>query len=234
MLTICIGFDPHEAIAFNVLAHSITRRASKPVKIIPLRLDQLGEIFTRPKSPEQSTEFTYTRFLTPYLAEGGTSLFLDSDMLCLCDIYELDACPSRAGEENCDVRVVKHDYTPNPSNKFRNQKQTAYPCKNWSSLMLFHGWRQPVRNLTPDYVNTASAMDLHQFKWAESVGELPLAYNHLVGEYAPNPRAKIIHYTRGGPWFKNFENCEFAKEWFDEFQDMCHCETYDLFRKRTI
>ena len=233
-LTVCIGWDPHEAIAYNVLAHSIQRRASRPVKIIPLRLNQLSDIFTRTRSPDQSTDFTYTRFLTPYLAGGGMSLFMDCDMLCLCDIYELVDYKLEAWEENSDVRVVKHDYTPNPSNKFLNQPQTIYPCKNWSSVMLFNGWRQPVKNLNPAYINTASAMDLHQFKWAQSVGELPPEYNHLVGEYQPNSRAKIVHYTRGGPWFKGFENCEYAKEWFDEFQDMCHCETYDLFRKKIV
>ena len=232
MLKVFIGYDPHEAIAYNVLAHSIQRRASQPVAVIPLRLDQLSHIYTRPRSPDQSTDFTYSRFLTPHLAREGLSIFMDCDMLCLCDIYEL----TELARQNwaTDVWVVQHDYTPNPANKFLNQKQTTYPCKNWSSLMVFNGYRYPVRDLTPNYVNTASSMDLHQFKWANSIGSLPKEYNHLVGEYPSTYKEKIIHFTRGGPWFKGFEHVDYAAHWFHEFEDMCACENYTSFKRKTI
>jgi hypothetical protein len=234
LLKVFIGFDQHESIAYNVLAHSIQRRASKPVAIIPLRLEQLGHIFTRPRSPDQSTDFTYTRFLTPYLAGSeGISIFLDCDMLCRCDIYELETFV-KADWYN-DVCVVKHDYTPNPAKKFLNQKQTIYPCKNWSSLMVFNGHRTPVKRLTPEYINTAPAMDLHQFKWAQNVGELPKEYNHLVGEEGySGHNAKIVHYTRGGPWFKGFEHCDYSTHWFAEFEDMCACKNYNSFKRKTV
>jgi len=231
MLTVCIGYDPHEIIAYHVLAHSIMARASKPVRIMPIMLSQLKGIHDRPRNPEQSTDFTYTRFLTPWLSDyEGTSIFLDADMLCLTDIYELHELASK--DLYKDVLVVKHDYTPNPANKFLNQKQTTYPMKNWSSVMVFNGHRMGNRNLTPEYVNTASAMELHQFKWTseDNIGELPAEWNHLVGEYAPNPAAKIVHYTRGGPYFKGHENCEYSEHWFKEFEEMCHCETYSMFR----
>lgn len=234
MLNVYIGYDEHEIIAYHVLAHSIMRRASAPVAIHPIMLSQLKGTFNRPRSTNQSTDFTYARFLTPWL-DGfkGVSLFMDCDMLCLTDIYELfDYAQSSNLYE--DVLVVKHDYTPNPDNKFLNQPQTLYPCKNWSSLMLFKGYRMSVRGLTPAYVNSAPAMDLHQFKWAQAVGSLPPEWNHLVGEYDPNPNAKIVHFTRGGPWFKNFEQCEYSKEWFDELQHMLHAETYDMRRKNTV
>lgn len=234
MLKVFIGYDPHEAIAYNVLAHSIQRRASKPVAVIPLRLEQLKYIWTRPRSPDQSTDFTYTRFLTPFLAgDNGISIFLDCDMLCLCDIYELLTFPN-ANWYN-DVFVVKHDYTPDPTNKFLNQKQTIYPCKNWSSLMVFNGHRMNVKNLVPSYVNSASAMDLHQFKWARDIGELPKEYNHLVGEAGYTGHdAKIVHFTRGGPWFKGFEHVDYAAHWFAEFEDMCACENYNSFKRKTV
>lgn len=220
MLTVAIGYDHRESIAYHVLAHSIMRRASRPVRIQPLLLSQLGQIFTRPRSPLQSTDFTYTRFLTPFLAGGGVSVFLDSDMLCLGDICELEDI-ARANLYN-DVLVVKHDYEPLTQSKFLGATQTSYPCKNWSSVMVFNGHRQPVRNLTPAYVNDASAMDLHQFKWATSVGNLPPEWNHLVGEYPPNPNAKLIHYTLGGPYFKGYQDCEYSSAWFEELQHMLH------------
>lgn len=223
MLTVGIGYDARESVAYHVLSHSIMRRASKPVRIMPIMLSQLNGIFTRPRSPEQSTDFTYARFLTPWLAdENSTSVFLDCDMLCLTDICELEQLAMQHMYD--DVLVVKHDYTPKTSSKFLGAKQTTYPCKNWSSVMVFNGHRQPVKNLTPDYVNHARPMDLHQFKWAQTVGSLPAEWNHLVGEYPQNPNAKIVHYTLGGPYFEEYESCEYSNLWFAEFQNMMHCQ----------
>jgi len=221
-LKIAIGYDPREAICYHVLCHSIMSRASGPVQFIPISLQTLKGIYERPRDPRQSTDFTYARFLTPWLSGPGTSVFLDSDMLCLCDIYELVA---KAQEDRfSDVLVVKHDYEPLSGNKFLNQVQTKYPMKNWSSLMVFNGHRMAVKNLTPEYVNKATPMDLHQFKWAGAVGALPVEYNHLVGEYEPNPHAKIVHYTLGAPCFRAYQNCEYAPEWFEELGRMTHCD----------
>lgn len=217
MLNVCIGYDKHEAVAFHVLAHSILRRASKPVCITPLYLPWLESsgIYKRERSPNQSTDFTFTRFLTPWLSGSQRSIFMDCDMLCLADIFELE---KMVHGMMCDVAVVKHNYEPNPDPKFLGQKQTLYPCKNWSSLMVFNGYRQAVRNLTPTYINRASAMDLHQFRWCgeHGVGALPLEWNHLVGEYAPNNNAKLVHFTRGGPWFPDYADCEYADLWREE------------------
>lgn len=231
MLTIGIGYDHRESIAFYVLVHSILRRASRPVRIQPIMLSQLDGIYTRPRSPMQSTDFTYARFLTPSMADNnGVSVFLDCDMLCLTDICELEDIARHNLYH--DVLVVKHDYTPRAESKFLNQPQTVYPMKNWSSVMVFNGHRQPVKRLNAEYINRAEPMDLHQFKWAESVGSLDPAWNHLVGEYEPNPNAKIVHYTLGGPYFKGYEDCEYADVWFDELQDMLHRESasFDLYR----
>jgi lipopolysaccharide biosynthesis glycosyltransferase len=231
MLTICIGYDRRESIAYHVLCHSIMRRASQPVRIVPINLANLSSIYTRPRSPQQSTDFTYTRFLTPSFADdNAVSVFLDCDMLCLTDICELE--DYARNQRYADVLVVKHDYVPNSESKFLGQVQTVYPCKNWSSVMVFNGGRQPVRNLTPHVVNTMSAMELHQFHWADNVGSLPPAWNHLVGEYEPNPAAKLVHFTNGGPWFSGYSNCEYSAEWDAELRDMLHRDSpsFDLVR----
>lgn len=220
MLNIVIGYDQNEPVAYHVLAHSLMRRASRPICITPLYLPQLqaAGIYRRSRDPNQTTDFTYSRFLTPWIAgAGGISIFMDSDMLCLGDICELETLARM--QTFSDVLVVKHDYTPNPDPKFLGQAQSVYPCKNWSSLMLFNGYRMAVRRLTPDYINTVTAMDLHQFRWCRSeddIGTLPPDWNHLVGEYAPNPAAKLVHFTRGGPWFPGFEDCEYADAWREE------------------
>lgn len=187
-----------------------------------MSLATLKGIFTRPRSPEQSTDFAYARFLTPWLAGSDVSIFLDSDMLCLTDIWELYEWAK--ANPYMDVLVRKHDYQSSVTTKFLGQKQTNYPCKNWSSLMVFNGHRSAVRRLTPQYVGTASGMELHQFKWSDAVGDLPIEFNHLVGEFPPNSGAKIVHYTLGSPCFRQYQGCEFSNEWFEELSRMTHCD----------
>ena len=218
MLKVFIGYDPSEVAAYHVLAHSIIRQSSLPVSIAPLKLDQLP--LTRKRDPKQSTEFAFSRFLVPYLSDfKGWSLFLDSDMLCRGDIADLFA----QGNMWKAVQVVKHDYTPKTETKFLDQKQTKYEKKNWSSVMLFNN--SLCEKLTVDYVNSATGLELHQFKWLSSenlVGPLTEEWNHLVGEYDPNPNAKMVHYTLGGPYFSGYEHCEYALEWFDEMEKMTY------------
>jgi lipopolysaccharide biosynthesis glycosyltransferase len=213
MLKIFIGFDPNETVAYHTLCHSIITRASKPVSITPLILSQLP--MTRIRDPRQSTEFAFSRFLVPYLCNyEGRAIFMDCDMLCLTDISLMDAYDMRGKS----VMVVKHDYKPKTVTKFLGQVQTRYEKKNWSSVMMFNN--RYCRKLTPEYVNKASGLELHQFHWTDEnmIGELPKVWNHLVGEYEPDPNACIVHYTLGGPYFKDYENCEYSVEWFEEFE----------------
>ena len=221
MLNVYIGYDPKESVAFYTLAHSILRRASIPVAIAPLMRSQLKGIYTRERGPTESTEFSLTRFLVPYLSGySGWSVFMDCDMLCLTDIAELAAQIERQPDKA--VLVCKHDYVPRTERKFLGQLQTKYPRKNWSSLMVFNNAR--CRALSPAYVNTAAGLELHRFAWTEdaSIGEIPLEWNWLVGEYAPSARAKIVHYTLGGPYFDDYRDCDYAAEWLAEFESMRH------------
>jgi hypothetical protein len=222
LINIYIGYDPRESVAFHTLAHSILRRASAPISIAPLVQSQLRGIYRRTRGPTESTEFSMTRFLVPYLSGyAGWSIFMDCDMLCRVDIValakEIDAQAEKA------VLVCKHDYVPKTDRKFLDQVQTKYKRKNWSSLMLFNNAR--CRALTPDYVNTASGLELHRFAWMEdaAIGELALEWNWLVGEYPYNPAARIVHYTIGGPYFAAYRDCDYADEWFAEFESMRQC-----------
>ncbi|HXF67500.1 MAG TPA: glycosyltransferase [Burkholderiales bacterium] len=214
MINVFIGYDPREAIAFSVLSYSIHARASEPVAITPLMLSQLRGILTRERHPLQSTDFSFSRFLTPYLSGYcGWSVFMDCDMLMLEDIAEL----WRLRDERYAVMVVKHDHVPRETVKFLGEPQSRYEKKNWSSVMLFNNAR--CRALTPDYVNTASGLELHQFKWLESeelIGELPSRWNHLVGYNPPRGDAALVHFTLGGPYFEEYRDCEYAREWFAE------------------
>lgn len=219
MLRIFIGYDPVESAAFYTLAHSILRRSSIPVSIAPLMRSQLKGLYWRPRGPTESTEFSLTRFLVPALCDfRGWAVFMDCDMLCRVDIAGLQAEIERQSDKA--VLVCKHDYVPKTERKFLDQVQTKYPRKNWSSLMVLNNER--CRVLTPEYVNTASGLDLHRFTWIDdaAIGELGLEWNWLVGEYDYRPDAKIVHYTLGGPYFEAYRNCDYADEWFAEFDSM--------------
>ena len=210
MVRVFIGYDPAETVAYHVLAHSIMRHASVPVSITPLVLRQLP--MTRERDTRQSTEFSFSRFLVPWLCGfKGEAIFLDCDMLVRADIAELRC------EKGKSVSVVKHDYTPSTEGKFLGNTQTRYAKKNWSSVMVFDC--SGCATLTPEYVNTASGLELHQFKWLGGeylIGSLAHEFNHLVGEYPPNRAARIVHFTLGTPCFAKYANCEYAEEWHEE------------------
>lgn len=211
MIRVFIGFDSAETVAFHVLSHSILRHASGPVSITGLILGQLP--MWRERDPKQSTDFAFSRFLVPWICDyQGKAIFMDCDMLMRSDIRELWGLLP----ENRALAVVQHDYTPLGETKFLDRPQTAYHRKNWSSVMVFDN--AACSALTPAYVNTATGLELHQFQWLgnESIFGLPRQWNHLVGEYAPDPEAKLVHFTLGTPCFAKYRHCEFAEEWYEE------------------
>lgn len=214
-LRVFIGYDSKEPVAFHVLCHSILRHTDTPIAITPLALDHLHGTYTRPRGPTESTEFSISRFLVPYLCGyQGHAVFMDCDMLVQTNLVELWAYalayPGKA------VHVCQHDYTPKSATKFLGQPQTTYPRKNWSSLMVFD--TAQCQALTPAYVNAATGLELHRFHWLHDaqIGALPLEWNYLVDEYPPCPDAKNLHFTNGGPWFPEYAACDSADAWFAE------------------
>lgn len=212
-LRIFIGYDRRIPVIFHVLAHTLMSRSSLPLAITPLVLPHFDGHLERPLNEMQSTEFSFSRFLTPWLSGyEGWSLFLDNDMIVLDDIAEL----WKLRDEHHAVQVVKHDHQPVETTKFLGQAQTSYQKKNWSSVMLFNNAR--CRALTPEYVSRASGLELHQFKWLaddSQIGELPHRWNHLVDYDPPVPTSEIslLHYTSGGPYFEPTRDCGYAAEW---------------------
>jgi hypothetical protein len=161
----------------------------------------------------------------PYLSDyGDWSIFLDCDKLMRGDIYELWQLAKQDERKNtyrC-VWCVQHDYTPNTTTKMDGCVQTTYPRKNWSSVMVFRN--KFCLELTPQYVSTASGLELHRMHWAgdnpENIGKLPQEWNHLVLEYPANPNAKNLHYTLGTPCFTNYVSTEHADLWWEEYERM--------------
>ena len=217
MINIFIGYDSKEKVAYNVLSHSIIQNSTKPVAITPIALNHLKDDFVRERNALSSTEFSFSRFMIPHLMNyQGWALFMDCDMLMFEDVSKL----WRMRDDSKAIQVCKHDYVPKEKTKFLGQTQTAYPKKNWSSFMLMNC--KKCSSLTPDYVNRASGLELHQFKWLEGdhlIGDLPLEWNWLVGEYEHKDDVKNVHYTKGGPWFEEYARCDYSQDWFKSLEE---------------
>jgi len=206
-----IGYDQREIAAYQICSYSIIRNASQPISITPINIRQI-EGFTN-TDYKASTQFAFTRFLVPYLSDyEGYSLFIDCDMLVRSDITEL----FKYADDN-DVMCVQHQYTPKPGDKFFGQEQTTYKYKNWSSVMLFNN--EKCKTLSKHYVNSTSGLKLHQFDWTSNIGKLPRSWNHLVQEYEKFTDADLVHFTLGGPYFKKYQDCEYADEWWQYWRE---------------
>ncbi len=218
-LNIYIGYDSKEDIAYRVCKYSILKRSKANLKVTSLKLYELvtNKMYFRNIDPLASTEFTYSRFLVPALNKyKGWAIFCDCDFIFFQDVFKI--------LENLDnskaVYCVQHDYTPKEKHKMDGQKQTIYPRKNWSSFILFNCSHPSNEKLSIDLVNSETGSFLHQFKWLKDseIGSLDERWNWLEGWTSNHNNKKpfAVHYTRGGPWFDEWQDVEFAKEWISE------------------
>jgi len=218
-LKVFVGYDPREDIAWQICRYSLKRHATGETEIYPLKQNVLRErgLYWRPADTAAATDFSLTRFLTPYLAAtDGWSLFVDCDFLFTADIAGLLATL----DDRKAVYVVKHEYRPSRAVKMDGKVQHTYPRKNWSSFMLFNGAHPDVKALIPSVVNTQTPAYLHRFNWIaddKSIGALPLEWNFLEGEYpVPSSPPAAIHFTNGGPWFEKCQDVAYADLWLSE------------------
>jgi hypothetical protein len=148
---------------------------------------------------------------------------MDCDMLVLDDMADL----WKLRDDNFAVQVVKHDHVPKETTKFLGKPQSKYEKKNWSSVMLFNN--EKCKALTPDFVNTATGLELHRYQWLDGdhlIGDIPHRWNHLVGydETVPVGEVSNLHYTIGGPYFDDYKDTDYAAEWFAEKDTMLRCD----------
>ena len=244
--TIYIGYDPRDEEAYKVLVESILDFSSKPVNIIPIFQEEMRRIgFYRRETikiiPNMShsvahsqnkeaisvdtvdkkpfsTEFSFTRFLVPFLnRHQGYALFMDCDMMVRSDITEVFDYPLR---EDKAIWCVQHNHSPTEHLKMDNKAQTQYSRKNWSSFVLWNCGHEAHKYFSVDDVNLQTGWYLHNFKWISDhdIGSLPEEWNWLDGHSSPDLVAKNVHFTTGGPWFKNWKaktigDAKYALEW---------------------
>lgn len=192
MLRVFIGVDPRQPVAYHVLSSSIMRRSSKPVAITPLILTTL------PIKRRGLTDFTYARYLVPYLCGyHGKAVFLDSDMLLLGDIAEL------------------FEYSAAPVSVVPFAEKFAFEMP---SVMVFDC--SACEKLTPEFIDNDHNHP-QSFGWADRVGVIPPQWNFLVGYSDESMHdVKLVHYTQGVPGYKECRDTIYAKEWFDEREAM--------------
>lgn len=210
-----IGFDPVEVGTYHVMSNSLIRQSSMPISITPVSLSSMEGILTRERHPLQSNDFAFSRFLVPWICNyHGWAVFTDCDMIVRDDPAKLWALR----DDDFAVKVVKHNHVPVEEEKYLGNTQTKYKRKNWSSVMLMNCGHPAMRCLTPDFVNTADGLYLHQFRFIEDeeIGDLPKTWNHLVGYDRFRNDAKLIHYTTGGPYFDEYRDCDYHQDWFKE------------------
>ena len=218
-LNFFIGYDSKEDIAYRVCKYSLLKRTNAEVNVVSLKIDELiaKDLYTRNIDPLASTQFTYSRFLVPKLMNyQGWAVFCDCDFIFLEDVSNL----FNELDESKAVYCVKHDYTPKEKHKMDGQKQTIYPRKNWSSFILYNCSHPSTKKLTVEKGNNETGAFLHQFKWCEDneIGSLDERWNWLEGWTSGhnNEKPYAVHYTRGGPWFSEWQDVEFSKEWLVE------------------
>ena len=207
MIKIFAGYDSREDVGFQVFMKSLMEHASVPFAIVPVN----QKIFKR--TARGTNRFGDLRFMIPKLMNyTGIAIWMDgSDMMLRGDIaafYEL-INPFTA------VQVVKHDYKTKSPRKYvgtiMESDNLDYPRKNWSSVMIMNCSHSSWRRISMDDPVT----ELHRFYniQDEHIGDLPIEWNHLVGEYDFNPQARLVHFTLGIPGFSHYAHCDYASEW---------------------
>lgn len=205
-VNIYIGYDSTHKGLEDLCKFSIenyTKFGSKMfIPEIKILKHQDIEEYTRPYA-EQSTEFTYSRFLVPYLENyEGYSIFVDDDILFNGDdilTFFMHLNPKDA------VACVKYPYFDAVETKFKEEKNVSYSKKLWSSLMVFNNSHPDCKKLTPELINTASGKYLHQFEWTDQISRIPDKYILTSGydTIHEKPGHLAVHYTNGGPWIQD-------------------------------
>jgi hypothetical protein len=249
--TIYVGYDPREHTAYDVLKYTALKFSSAPINVFPIDQDVLRKIglyrrawllgsshkpYQKNKTDAQhvdlfdrrpfSTDFSFTRFLVPFLNRlSGWALYMDCDMYFRSDPIELF---NKYKDKSKAIYCVKHLYKPVEKIKMYGAKQIKYSRKNWSSLVLYNCSHPSHNNFTVDDVNTKSGRWLHNFSWLKNseIGSIQEKWNWLEGYSSQKINPMVVHFTRGGPWFKTLgyhlgkKEKKFFNEWNSHLEQL--------------
>jgi len=228
--SVWVGWDPREAAAFAVAKETCSRYLTRSIPIYGLLLDDLIKmglykrpIEYRPSAADKpvmwdvvsdapmSTQHANARFFVPMLAKEGWALFVDGDVMFRGNVARLfDQLDSKKA-----IYCVQHKHDVAAGVKMDGQAQTSYSRKNWSSVIAFNCGHVANKALTLDVLNNTPGRDLHRLFWLADcdIGELPQAWNFLVGYTDPKISATIAHFTSGTPDMAGYEDQKYSDEW---------------------
>ena len=251
-INVYVGYDAREHDAYNVCKYSIINHDKNDfvADIIPLKhrelrkcglfyrrwiIDEDGQYWDELDGKPFSTEFSHTRFAIQEYAtkvhnQKGWTLFVDCDFLFFHSIEELFECV----DDKYAVMCVKFDWTPKEgARKMDGKIQSAYPRKLWSSMMLWN--LDHPSNETMGYykLNEATGSELHSFSWLkdEEIGEIAPEWNYVPGISKIEGIPSAVHFSEGGPWFKEYKDTEYADEWNEALLETYTAPTYNLGHK---
>lgn len=242
---IFIGFDHRFKEPYEICKHSLHRHASqynvethkldhKELRKLGLlnrewTVDSEGILFDNVDNRPFSTEFSHSRFLTPAFAKKlgvkDVAMFVDCDFLFQQDIVPLlDRYRALFKQNpNLSCAVVKHQYNPKNNKKMDGSNQFSFNKKLWSSFIIFNLDHEDMKNLDPFNVNTVDGRSLHNFEWTstKSIADINESWNFIPDHSEDRlgftgESAHAIHYTEGGPWFEDYEDCRYADLWCKE------------------
>ena len=233
-MKIYIGYDKKNALAYEVCVASLITHATIPLEIIPVKdwilrrdklfwrsylVDEKGQHVDRSDRSAFSTDFSFTRFCIPALADYTDNwvLFIDSDILFRADIGKVIALL----DQEHSVFCVKHEHKAYEESKMFGLKQTYYRRKNWSSFMFINPAR--CTGLTPYAVNNWSGESLHAMLWVadDLIGGLPKRWNYLLNCMEPIEDPAVVHFTLGTPdMLPETQKCRWTSEWQSYAKDI--------------
>lgn len=229
---IYIGYDRAEKAAYEVAAASCQRHAAHAISVTPVHFERLRDtgFLRRPRDDRKgdkfdlisgapaSTDFALSRFLVPFMAHSGWALFTDSDVLFMADVEEL----FDLADDQYAVMCVKHEYVPAEGLKMGGAVQSAYPHKNWSSVMLWNCEHPANLRLSLHDVQSRRGAELHGLYWLHEseIGELPPEWNWLVGVQERPAHLKLAHFTLGGPFTPGWAGALHDELWTREWQQL--------------
>lgn len=212
MIRVFTGYDAREAQGWHAFIQSLLDTSTN-YRLMPPICGKQGD---------GTNAFTTERFSIPERCNwSGPAIFVDAaDMLLRADVSELAAL----FDITKAVQVVKHDYQTKHPRKYVGTAMEAdnhdYPRKQWSAVVLWncgHIAHFTARNKIRNAIKQGDGKFLHRFSWLPDnlIGGLPIEWNWMPQEHGDNPKAKLIHYTAGGPFFSHYSDGPMSKYWHE-------------------
>ena len=93
-------------------------------------------------------------------------------------------------------------------------------------MVLYNCGHPANQGVNLSMINSQPGSFLHRFSWITDdslIGKIDYEWNFLVEWYKDmhegERKPKAIHYTEGGPWFPDYRETDYAKEWFDHMKE---------------